>query len=290
VSRSSWVLPLAVAVAILAWSSAWVCIRVAVAAYSPGQLALGRYLVASSVLLPVALARRPRFERRDWPLLVFGALCGFTLYNLAINAGERTITAGAASLIASTIPIFTTIGASLFLGEKIKPTIWFGSAVALGGVVLIAWGEKGGIGLSPGALLVVGAALCSAAYGLIQKRLLVRYAALDITSVAIFIGTVLLLPFGGGLVNAVRHAPMTATLNLVLLGVYPGAIGYVLWAWCLSQMPVARLMVFLYLVAPLSVLLGWAFLGELPSGLALFGGALALGGVIYSNLGARKKR
>ena len=170
-----------------------------------------------------------------------------------------------------------------------KRTIWSGSAVALSGVALIACGEKGGIGLSPGALLVVGAAVCSAAYGVIQKQLLVRYTALDITCICIFIGAILLLPFGGGLVSAVRHAPPVATLNMAILGVYPGALGYTLWAWCLGQMPVAKLMLFLYLVAPVSVLLGWAVLHELPSGLALVGGAFALGGVVYSNLGAKVK-
>ncbi len=279
---SKFKLPLAVGVSVFAWSTAWVCIRVAIAAYSPAQLALGRYLIASAILLPLFLARRPRFQKSDWPRIVGAGLFGFTLYNLCLNAGEATITAGAAALIGSTIPILSTLSAQVFLKEPVRPLFWAGSAVALGGVALIAWGEEGGLGFAPGALLVLGAAGCAAVYNTLQKPLLRRYAALDVTSAAIFCGTLLLVPLGGGLVEAARAASLKATLNLVLLGAFPGALGYVLWMWCLAQMPVARLMNFLYLVAPLSVLLGWIFLGELPSPLALVGGAIALAGVVYS--------
>ena len=130
---------------------------------------------------------------------------------------------------------------------------------------LIAWGEESGLGFGAGAFLVMGAAVCAALYNTLQKPLLARYAALDVTSAAIFCGTLLLVPLGGGLVEAVKAAPLIPTLNLLLLGAFPGALGYVLWMWCLAQMPVARLMNYLYLVAPLSVLMGWLFLHELPS-------------------------
>lgn len=285
---SKFKLPLAVGVAVFAWATAWVSIRVAIEAYTPAQLALGRYLIASAILLPLFLARRPRFARADWPRIAGAGLFGFTLYNLLLNAGEVTITAGAAALIGSTIPVLSTLSALVFLGERVKNRVWWGSAVALAGVALIAWGGEDGLGFSAGALLVLGAALCAAAYNTLQKPLLKKYAAFDVTAAAIFCGTILLVPLGGGLVQSVRTAPLPATLNLILLGAFPGALGYVLWMWCLAQMPVARLMNYLYIVAPLSVLLGWIFLGELPSLLELLGGMITLAGVIYTSNGREK--
>ena len=284
--NSRFQLPLAVGVSVVAWASAWVSIRVAITAYSPAQLALGRYLIASAILLPLILARRPRFKKSDWPRIIGAGLFGFTLYNLSLNAGEQTITAGAAALIGSTIPVLSILSARIFLGERVDNRVWGGSAVALAGVALIGWGEESGLGFGAGAFLVLGAAICAAIYNTLQKPLLAKYAALDVTSAAIFCGTILLVPLGGGLVQAVKTAPLAATLNLLLLAAFPGALGYVLWMWCLAQMPVARLMNYLYLVAPLSVLMGWLFLGELPSVLALIGGAITLAGVVYSG---RKK-
>lgn len=281
--NSRFQLPLAVGVSVVAWASAWVSIRVAITAYTPAQLALGRYLIASAILLPLILARRPRFQKSDWPRIAGAGLFGFTLYNLSLNAGEATITAGAAALIGSTIPVLSTLSARLFLGERANNRVWRGSAIALVGVALIAWGEESGIGFGAGAFLVMGAAICAAIYNTLQKPLLAKYAALDVTSVAIFCGTALLMPLGGGLVAAAKAAPLEANLNLLLLGAFPGALGYVLWMWCLAQMPVARLMNYLYLVAPLSVIMGWLFLRELPSNLALVGGAITLVGVVYTS-------
>jgi drug/metabolite transporter (DMT)-like permease len=280
-------LPLAVGIGTFSWACAYVGIRAAVAHLSPAHVALGRYLVASLVLLPVWLWRRPTIQKRDWPIIFVMGLCGFTFYNLALNAGEKTITAGAGALIASTIPIFTTIAARFFLNEQVSRAAWTGIWISLSGVVLISLGEKGGIGLSPGALLVVIAAFCAAAYGLLQKRLLSRYNALDLTTAAIWCGTLALLPFGGGLLTEIRAAPLSSSWSVVFLGIFPGAIGYVLWSYALSRLPVARLMSFLYLVPAISIGLAWLLLGELPAKISLLGGAIALSGVIWTN--TRKK-
>ena len=271
----------AIALAIVSWGSAWVSIRAAVVYYSPGQLALGRYLVASVVLFPLVIRNRPRFQKHDWPAIFASGVCGFTLYNLCINAGERTISAGAAALIGSIIPVLVTLGAHFFLGQRASRRTWVASFVSLCGVALLSLGGRGGIRLSSGALLVVAASFGAAAYQLIQVRLRARYGARDLTAAAIGAGTLALVPFGGGLVGAVQKAPPGATLNLVLLGVFPGALGYVLWSWVLSQWNVSRVMSFLFLIAPCAVLLGWIFLGELPTMLELAGGALALGGVVW---------
>lgn len=276
-------LPLALFLAIFSWSCAWVSVRAAVASLSPGHVALGRYIIASLVLLPLAILRRPRLEKRDIGAVLVMGFCGFTLYNLCINAGEKTITAGAASLIASTIPIFSTLGAAVFLGERVSRAAWVGIACGVGGVLLIALGEKSGVGISSGALLVMLASVGAAVYGLMQKRLLSRYQALDLTTLAIWAGTLALLPWGGGMLGAYRAAPLSATLNVVFLGVFPGALGYVCWSYCLSQWPVARVMSFLYLLPAFSIALGWAFLSELPAPISLVGGALALSGVIWTN-------
>lgn len=275
--------PLALAIAIFSWACAWVSVRVAVAHLSAGHVALGRYLVASLVLLPIYLSRRPRLEKRDFAAVLGLGFCGFTLYNLCVNAGEKTITAGAAALIASTIPLFSTLGAALFLGEKVPRAAWGGIGCGLGGVFLIALGEREGIGVSSGALLVLLASVSAAVYGLGQKPLLKRYQALDLTTFSIWAGTLLLLPWSGGLWGAFRDAPPSIQWHVAFLGVFPGAIGYVLWSYCLSQWPVSRVTSFLYLLPALSIALGWATLGELPAPLSLAGGALALCGVVWTN-------
>lgn len=87
---------------ILFWASAFPAIRVALTAYTPGEVAFLRYIVASVVLIGYAAIRRMPLPRlRDCPLIALSGFIGFTLYNVMLNAGEVTISAGAASFIIS---------------------------------------------------------------------------------------------------------------------------------------------------------------------------------------------
>ncbi|MDX8464011.1 DMT family transporter, partial [Mesorhizobium humile] len=71
---------------------------------------------------------------------------------------------------------------------------------------------------------------------------------------------------------------------VIYLGVVPSLIAYAAWATALSRLAAARASNFLYLVSPTSALIGFFWLGEVPSLLGILGGALALGGVIVVNL------
>jgi len=69
---------------------------------------------------------------------------------------------------------------------------------------------------------------------------------------------------------------------MVYLGVFPTAVGFMTWAYALSRTTAGRMGATTYLVAPLAILMGWAFLSETPAALAFLGGALCLGGVVLA--------
>nr|WP_240702063.1 hypothetical protein [Trinickia terrae] len=62
------------------------------------------------------------------------------------------------------MPIFTAIFATVFLRERFNRSGWYGSAFSLAGVAVIALGQPGGLLLGAGASLILGAAMCCAAY------------------------------------------------------------------------------------------------------------------------------
>jgi len=287
--KTDWPLILAILVAVVGWSSAWVSIRVAVRTISPAHVALGRYLVASLALIPIWVrngSRRP--DRADWPGLWLMGLLGFTLYNLAVNAGETTVSAGTAAFLAATIPVFSALGALVWLGERFETRVWQGIALAFAGVACIASSESGTLAPSKGALLILAAAMCAAGYGLLGKTYLKRYPPISVITWAIWLGTISLLPFARGAVHDWTNANRLAQLNLVCLGLFPGALGYACWTYAMSKLPLSRLTSFLYVVAPLTSLMGWLFLGELPTGRGIFGGIVTLSGVIWVNTKGRQ--
>ena len=226
----------ALAFALVIWASAFAGIRAGLRAYSPANLAILRFLVASLVLAiyaGIAHFRRP--ELRDIPGLILTGAIGITFYNLALNYGETRVTAGAASLLIASVPIWTALAARFWLHEKLTASGWLGVFVSFAGVALISSGEGEGIRLSPQALIILAAAVTSALYMILQKHYLGRYSALEFTAYSIWFGTALMLPFGNGLVHTLRTAPASATLAVIYLGIFPGALAYVAWAYVLSH-------------------------------------------------------
>src|SRR3546814_1044671 len=53
-----------------------------------------------------------------------------------------------------------------------------------------------------------------------------RYSALDVTAWGFWSGTALLLPFAGQLAQALGEAPVSATVAVLYLGLFPAALGY----------------------------------------------------------------
>ena len=275
---------LALGLTIFFWASAFAGIRAALEYYSPAHIALLRFLVASVVLTLYAVGSRMRLpELRDLPAVVVCGFLAFTVYHVALNYGEITVSAGSASLLVNTAPIFTAFFAATFLGERVGVLVWTGMGVSFLGAVLISFGEGENFSLDPGAPFVLLSAISSAAYFVISKPYLRKYTALEFTTYAIWAGTVLTLVFLPGLPAQIGAAPVRATLTSVYLGLFPTAVAYIAYAYVLSRMPASRTASFLYLVPGVALLVAWAWLGEVSPALSLIGGVIALAGVLLVN-------
>ena len=272
------------------WASSYSAIRAALEAFGPGQVAIARLAVASAVLVFYALAVRMRLpEKRDLPAVLLSGFLAFAVYHVALNFGQITVSAGAASILIGTAPIFTALWATAFLKESLRAWGWAGFAMSLVGAALVAAGEGGGFGFDAGALLVLLAAVCVSVYFVLQKPYLAKYGALPFTTYAIWTGTLLSLPFLPGLVEQAGAAPAGALLSMLYLGVFPTALGYVTYAYAFSRMPASIAVSFLYLIPVMAYLIAWVWLGEVPALLSVIGGCIALSGVVIVNtLGKRR--
>ncbi|MFE2941712.1 DMT family transporter [Streptomyces sp. NPDC059255] len=283
-SRLPWLPPAAAGVTVVLWASAFVSIRSAGAAYAPGSLALGRLLAGALVLGLVCLVRREGLPpRAAWPGIAVSGLLWFGIYMVALNWGEQQVDAGTAAMVVNIGPLLVALLGGRLLGERLPPRLLAGMAVSFSGAVAVGLSMSGG-----GRASVLGVALCvlaAVAYAggvVAQKPALAHGSALQVTTFGCLTGAVACLPFAGQLVRDAADAPLTATLNMLYLGVFPTALAFTTWAYALARTTAGRMGATTYAVPALVVLMAWLALGEIPGPLTLGGGALCLAGVAVS--------
>lgn len=276
-------LPLAaVVMAVLAWASAFVVIRSTGGTFSAGALALGRLLVGS-LALGVLLLGRHRWvapSRREWLLVVGCGLAWFAVYNIALNAAEQRIDAGTTAMLINIGPLLIAVFAGWLLGEGFPRWLVVGMVVAFLGVLLIGVSTANAAEADvAGVLLAVVAAVTYAAGIVLQKPILRRLPALQVTWLACTVGMIACLPAGGALASELADASLGRIAGLLYLGLVPTALAFSAWAYVLARTSAGKLSVTTYLVPPLTVLMAWLLLDEVPTGLALAGGVVCLVGV-----------
>ncbi|AJE39938.1 membrane protein [Streptomyces nodosus] len=282
--RAPWQAAGAVTVTVVLWASAFVSIRSAGAAYSPGALALGRLLTGALALGVLWAVRREGLPpRAAWRGIAVSGVLWFGVYMVVLNWGEQQVDAGTAALVVNIGPILIALLGSRLLGDAMPPRLLAGMAVSFAGAVAVGLSMSGGGGSS-----VLGVVLCLLAAGayaggvVAQKPALATASALQVTTFGCLIGAVACLPFAGRLVQDAADAPVTATLNMVYLGVFPTALAFTTWAYALARTTASRMGATTYAVPALVVLMSWLFLGEVPGLVTLGGGVLCLAGVAVS--------
>ncbi|MFI6394085.1 DMT family transporter [Nonomuraea sp. NPDC050540] len=271
----------AVGVTVVLWASAFVAIRAAVQDYSPGALALGRLLAGSIALGVILLVRREGLpSRQAWPGIVVSGVLWFGVYMVALNWGEQQVDAGTASMVLGIGPVLMALLGGWVLKEGFPGRLLAGLAVSFAGAVVV------GVSMSEGgASSVLGVGLCvlaavSWAVAIMAQKPALKYAsALQVTTYGCVVGTIACLPFAGQLVTEAARAPLSATLNLVYLGVFPTAVAFTTWAYALARTTAGKMGATTYAVPALVVAMAWVVLGEVPGWLTFAGGLLCLAGV-----------
>ncbi|MFU8803320.1 MAG: DMT family transporter [Bradymonadaceae bacterium] len=271
------------------WASSFAGIRYVLREISPMALTVTRLGIASVFLFGVALVLRVPIPRReDWWRLLWCALLGFSIYHFLLNAGAAHITAGQASFIVATIPIWTTLLAGRFLKETITGRTWLGLAIGLGGVGYMSL-EPGDASVSWGSFLVLLCAVCAAGNMTLTKDLLGRYRAIDISIYATVIGSLPLLLHLPWTFLEVREMSITAWWVTIYLAVIPIGLGYWLSSIALSILPASRASQMLLLVPPIAAVIAWFFIGEVPSTRLFVGGPLIVAGVLVGAVRGRRR-
>jgi drug/metabolite transporter (DMT)-like permease len=199
-----------------------------------------------------------------------------------ISALEYTSIA-AATVLATSTPIWVGLAAPLVLGEPLTRRLKIGITVAVVGSAVIGL-DSGSGGSNPllGNLLGLSSALSGAVYFLIGRRLRPRLSLLSYTSIVYGCAALVLIVLAllGGH-TLWRYSAMTLFLFL-LMALFPQLLGHSSYNYALAFLPAAYVSVAIISEPIGASLLGLLIFRETPGILTIGGGALILGGIFIA--------
>ncbi|HHT0594028.1 TPA: DMT family transporter [Legionella anisa] len=274
-----------VTIAIVLWASAFVGIRIGLTAYSPGALALLRFIVASLCMLIIyySLGIKKRVAWSDRLQLLLTGMAGIGIYNICLNYGELSVSAGIASFVLGLMPVLTVILSLIFLQEKLARGVWVGIIISILGLALLAIDNNSEPGMQQGILAILVSALMGAILTIIQKRFVRVYHPVAIIAWVMWGGTLLLSIFLPDMFQQIQVADFQTTTAVIYMGIFPAALAYLAWAYALKYLSASNASIMLYALPVVSTLMGFLLLDEQPSLLSLVGCCITLTGAFIAN-------
>ena len=227
------------------WSTGFLFGKIALRSMGSSHMVLYRFLFGCLALAPIL--RWPRFTRREWLQLLLASLLGVPVQFLTQFYGLSLTTVSHAALMVGTMPGILALGATLFAGERLPLSGWLALAASSAGVAMIVLSGAGhahGAGgpTLAGDLLIVLSLAISLGWLLLNKALVRRHSALQVTAWGLLSGTAMLVPWvllRDGL-PPVRGVPPLAWAALAASGVLCTAATSVLWNWGMRHVPASR--------------------------------------------------
>jgi len=270
------------------WGSSFLFIKVGLRAFAPLQVALGRMLFGTAVLLAFLALRREPLPRglHVWGHLLFAGLFGNALPFFLFAWGETEVSSVLAGIWNGTTPLFTMIVAfSILPDERPNRANVIGLMVGFAGVLLIVgpWQGVGG-GALLGNLACLAAGACyGVSFPYMRKYLAERdESPLALAGGQLLCGTILLAAATILVTGAPVSYALRPVVSVFVLGVLGTGIAYVINYAIIRDAGATAASTVTYLVPIFATVVGLIFLGEQWTWNQPAGAAVVLAGVAIS--------
>lgn len=278
------------------WGISFVATKIVVKEIPPITLATLRFSISFFILAVVTLfsSKKPKLSKMEKRHAALAGFWGVTMYFIFENLGVKFTTPSQASLLISTVPIFTIAIADVQRRKRSSVVLYFMSFISLFGVALIVFSEgfKFNYGML-GDILILFAAFSWGMYTLYVDKLERAdnfVSTLEMTKWGLFF----LIPFS--LIEMIVKKPdfihfarSDIILWLLFLGILCSGLGYVMWNYGVKVLGSRTTSNFLYLIPLISVTTDSVMLKDPPTISIYIGGGLIILGVIVGEKSAKKE-
>ncbi len=273
----------------LIWGTSFLFIKVSVADVSPYVLVTFRVffaILATLIMVWTYHSKFPRKPRYIWIFAILGML-NVTMPFILISTAKESISSGMASIMNSTVPLFTLLLASIFLREeRATPLQSIGLVTGFGGIVVLMSDRLGGGFSAPlrGLLFMLGGAFCYALSVILARKFL-RGTDPVIQSLGQLLWGMIFVSVAAFTFDPVFKLPSTPLVwvLLIILGMVNSGLANLLYYSLLNSVGPTRTVLVSYTFPLIAVILGVIILKEPFGWRQVLGGLLIIGGVVWVN-------
>jgi drug/metabolite transporter (DMT)-like permease len=278
------------------WGASFLWIKIAVLEIGPYTLVALRLALAVVGLLPFVVIKRPPIprDRGTWVSIVMIGVLNAAVPWLLIAFAELTIDSAVATVLNSTVPLFTILFAHFLVhDDRITVGRVAGLMTGFAGVVALSFRDAAGghdAGATQGHAHLIGQGamlLAATSYGLSSvyaRRKLRHVTALTQAFYSLLVGTVsmwIVLPFVEPSIT--MPSAVASWVGVVWLGVLGGGVAYFLFYFLLHAIGPTRSSLVTYTIQVVGVALGVIVLKEQLDLYLVLGTILILSGVWVVN-------
>jgi drug/metabolite transporter (DMT)-like permease len=253
------------AVSGLFWGIPYLLMKVAVRDIEPAVIVCGRVLIGAAILIPIALHQKVLMDAiRGWRYVLPYAFFEMMIPWILITNAEKQISSGLAGLLIATVPIWSTIFASM-TGDK---TVWHskrlvGMLVGFIGLIGLV-GYESIIGSSDPlsiAMMLLAAISYSYAVNMISQKL-PDVSGIAINGLAMVLTSIAYAPLMFLQFPEVGTVSKESAVSLLALGVFSTALAFISYFIVLKEIGPARASIGTYVNTAVAVVLGVIILSE----------------------------
>ena len=249
------------------WGIPYLFIRVAVDpdnGFSPAIVVFIRVFIGALILIPISIYDKSLFVAiKGWKYIAVYALFEMVIPWILIGTAEQSISSGLAGLLVASVPIFSTIIASMYGDNSVwHPRRLFGMAVGFLGVFLLVGIESFTGSSDPIAILMILGASVGYAYAVIYiTRKMPGVSGVAINAIAMAMTALFYSP-ALFLLWPDHKISLSATYSVIALGVFSTGIAFAIFFTVMAEIGPTRASLVTYMNTAFAVVLGVLILSE----------------------------
>ena len=283
---------MAVAIGVVAVSTSAILVKVSSA--PSGVIAFYRLFFSVLLMLPVFLIKYVSelrlITKRDW---VFTGISGiFLAFHFILWFESLNYTSVASSTVLVTLqPLFAFVGAYLFFKERVSAKAILSGMIAIGGSVIISWGDFkiSGSALFGDFLAIVACALVTV-YLLFGQTVRKRMSLITYTFIVYSISSITLFFYVIAVGDSFYPYATSDWVYFILLALIPTLLGHTLFNWSIKWISASVISMAILFEPVGATVLAFYLLGEKVIWTQIIGGLVVIAGITLFLVDERKMK